>query len=183
MGSVKTQEIAKTNTNVTWTYADHTVTATMQIGSMHVDEWRSIGFSLDQQMVFETVFPLRDRPILFFFINRVTNTYSYVKSRRREMRPFGECIRSSANDRQSFSFACSMLTFSVRNRPSATKNEVHVIRTAYVNGHTTCEFSFKTNSEQVTGEPAPLAIGKDYHLLFAAGHLATEGSFLHAQAI
>jgi hypothetical protein len=42
---------AKTNTNVTWTYEDDTVTVTMTTGQVSVGEWRGIGFSLDQNMV------------------------------------------------------------------------------------------------------------------------------------
>ncbi len=43
--------LTKTNTNITWDYADDTVTVTMTTRQVNVNEWRAIGFSLDRQMV------------------------------------------------------------------------------------------------------------------------------------
>jgi hypothetical protein len=43
--------LTKTNTNVTWEYADHILTVTMTTEQVNLGEWRAIGFSLDRQMV------------------------------------------------------------------------------------------------------------------------------------
>ena len=42
---------SRTNTNVTWTYSNNTVTVTMITREANMNEWRSIGFSLDEEMV------------------------------------------------------------------------------------------------------------------------------------
>ncbi len=92
---------------------------------------------------------------------------------------FDECIRNLANDRN-YNFSCYFFIYIfifVFNSPSLSIEEVNVISTVYDNGRATCQFSFETTSGQADGEPAPIALGKNYYLIFATGILRTEGIF------
>ena len=54
-GTNQLKEITnKTRTKVDWTHVDNVLTVTMATESVSLNEWRAIGFSLDEEMVILT---------------------------------------------------------------------------------------------------------------------------------
>jgi hypothetical protein len=107
----------------------------------------------------------------------------YVKYHQQVMHHFDECTRNLVNDRNEiFCFYFEIFVF-VFCSPSPTIEEVTVHSAVYEDGRATCEFSFDTTSEQADGEPAPIVIEKNYHLIFAAGILRTEGRLYREKSI
>ena len=58
---------SKTNTNVTWSYANNTVTVTMITREANMSDWRSIGFSLDEEMVSRSAISFEPITVFLYF--------------------------------------------------------------------------------------------------------------------